>query len=143
MLFKEYMKNYVQFCEEEIIREIVLAKRRYLRKENVLKEQCTLNEPVAYGSEVCKIDMIVGDEDVKLEDFLPLEENVEHEIIGKNMKLLSEREKEVVSFRIEEDLSMKEINIRIGTSRRNTSIEVFSRAINKLKKENIDRKKEE
>ena len=143
MLFKEYKKMYVEFCEEEIIREIVLAKRRYLRKEKALKEQCTLNEPVAYGSEACKIDMLVGDEDVKLEDFLPLEENIDNENISKNMKLLSEREKKVVSLRIEEGLYMKEINIYLGTSRRNTSIEIFSRAIDKFKKENFDEKKGE
>ena len=51
MLFKEYKKMYVEFCEEEIMREIVLAKRRYLRKEHKAVSQCVLNATDEYGNE--------------------------------------------------------------------------------------------
>ena len=133
MLFKEYMKNYVEFCDEEIAREIVLAKRRYLRKEKKLRFQCTLNEKADEGVEGDKQDVIIGRQDIFLEEFLPLEETVENENIAKNMKLLSDKEKKVVSLRLEEDMSVKEINIYLGTNRRNTSIEIYSRAIKKIK----------
>ncbi|MBR4567359.1 hypothetical protein IKO18_02810 [bacterium] len=133
MLFRDFKKAYVNFCEEEILREIALAKRRYLRKEHVLKSQCTLNTKVASGLDAEKIDLEIGDYDVRLEDFLPLEEIVEDENIAKNMKLLSDREKKVVSLRLEEGLSIKEINIVLGTKRINTPVEIFSRAMKKLK----------
>ena len=51
MLFRDFKKAYVNFCEEEVYREIALAKRRYLRKEHALKSQCTLNTKVASGIE--------------------------------------------------------------------------------------------
>lgn len=140
MLFKEYMKNYVEFCDEEIAREIVLAKRRYLRKEKMLKFQCTLNEKADAGVEGDKQDMLVGKKDIFLEEFLPLEETVDNEDVAKNMKLLSKKERKVVSLRLEEDMSVKEINIYLGTNRRNTSIEIYSRAIKKIKN-NVDEEK--
>ena len=64
---------------------------------------------------------------------MPLEETVEDDNIAKNMKLLSDREKKVVSLRLEEGLSIKEINIVLGTKRINTPVEIFSRAMKKLK----------
>lgn len=133
MLFRDFKKAYVNYCEEEVYREIALAKRRYLRKEHALKSQCTLNTKVASGLDAEKIDLEIGDYDVRLEDFLPLEEIVEDENIAKNMKLLSDREKKVVSLRLEEGLSIKEINIVLGTKRINTPVEIFSRAMKKLK----------
>lgn len=133
MLFRDFKKAYVNYCEEEVYREIALAKRRYLRKEHALKSQCILNEPYIRGSEIEKIDMIPGDEDVILEDFLPLEETVEDNNIAKNMKLLSDREKKVVSLRLEEGMSVKEINIVLNTKRGPTSCEIYRRAINKIK----------
>ena len=142
MLFKEYMKNYVEFCDEEIAREIVLAKRRYLRKERALRLQCTLNEHNALGIDVNKLDMLVGDEDVILEDFLPLEETVEDENIAKNMKLLSDKEKKVVSLRLEEGMTVKEINIVLNTNRPSTSSDIYQRAIKKIRK-NIEESKGE
>ena len=133
MLFRDFKKAYVNFCEEEVYREIALAKRRYLRKEHALKSQCTLNTKVASGIDADKVDLEIGDIDVRLEDFLPLEETVEDDNIAKNMKLLSEREKKVVSLHLEEGMTLKEINIVFGFSRRNTSIEIFSRAMKKIK----------
>ena len=133
MLFRDFKKAYVNYCEEEILREIALAKRRYLRKEHALKSQCTLNTKVASGIDADKVDLEIGDYDVRLEDFLPLEETVEDDNIAKNMKLLSNREKKVVSLRLEEGLSIKEINIVLGTKRINTPVEIFSRAMKKLK----------
>jgi len=133
MLFRDYKEAYVKFCEEEIIREITLIKRRHLRKESELKSQCILNEPCFRGSDIEKIDMIVGTEDIILEDFLPLEETVEDDNIAKNMKLLSDREKKVVSLRLEENMPIKEINIVFGYKRLQTPTNIFRGAMKKLK----------
>ena len=84
--------------------------------------------------------MLVGKKDIFLEEFLPLEETVDNEDVAKNMKLLSKKERKVVSLRLEEDMSVKEINIYLGTNRRNTSIEIYSRAIKKIKN-NVDEEK--
>ena len=142
MLFNDYKKTYVKFCEEEVYREIVLATRRYLRQEQVLKSQCTLNDRVASGLDAEKIDLEIGDYDVCLEDFLPLEDTVEDENIAKNLKLLSDREKKVVSLRLEKGLTLKEINIYINANRINTASEVFRRSIRKIK-DGLEDKKEE
>lgn len=142
MLFKDYKKSYVEFCEEEIAREIVLAKRRYLRKEKALRMQCTLNEYNALGVDVNKLDMLVGDEDIILEGFLPLEEIIEDENIAKSMKLLSDKEKKVVSLRLEAGMTVKEINIVLNTNRPSTSSDVYQRAIKKIRK-NIEESKGE
>ncbi len=142
MLFKDYKKSYVEFCEEEIAREIVLAKRRYLRKEKALRMQCTLNEYNALGVDVDKLDMLVGDEDIILEGLLPLEETIEDENIAKSMKLLSDKEKKVVSLRLEAGMTVKEINIVLNTNRPSTSSDVYQRAIKKIRK-NIEESKGE
>ena len=142
MLFRDFKKAYVNFCEEEVCREIALAKRRYLRKEHALKSQCTLNTKVASGIDADKVDLEIGDYDVRLEDFLPLEETVEDDNIAKNMKLLSNREKKVVSLHLEEGMTLKEINIYINASRVNTASEVFRRSIKKIK-DGIENKKGE
>ena len=86
--------------------------------------------------------MEIGDYDVRLEDFLPLEETVEDDNIAKNMKLLSNREKKVVSLHLEEGMTLKEINIYINASRVNTASEVFRRSIKKIK-DGIENKKGE
>lgn len=142
MLFKDYRKSYVEFCEEEIAREIVLAKRRYLRKEKALRMQCTLNEYNALGVDVDKLDMLVGDEDVILEGLLPLEEIIEDENIAKSMKLLSDKEKKVVSLRLDAGMTVKEINIVLNTNRPSTSSDIYQRAIKKIRK-NIEESKGE
>ena len=142
MLFRDFKKAYVNFCEEEVYREIALAKRRYLRKEHALKSQCTLNTKVASGIDADKVDLEIGDYDVRLEDFLPLEETVEDDNIAKNMKLLSDVEKKVVSLRLEEGMSVKEINIVLGTKRGPTSCEIYRRAIKKIKGNLNDKKGE-
>ena len=142
MLFKDYVKAYVDFCEEEILREIALAKRRYQRKEKKHKWECTLNERVASGIDVEKIDLTIGDYDVKLEAFLPLEETVEDDDIAKYMKLLSNRERKVVSLRLDEDKSVKQINIYFGFTRNGTSSEIYQRAIKKIRNNLKDEKGE-
>lgn len=142
MLFKDYRKSYVEFCEEEIAREIVLAKRRYLRKEKALRMQCTLNEYNALEVDVNKLDMLAGDEDIILEGFLPLEEIIEDENIAKSMKLLSDKEKKVVSLRLETGMTVKEINIVLNTNRPSTSSDIYQRAIKKIRK-NIEEAKGE
>ena len=68
---------------------------------------------------------------------MPLNETIENGNIAKNMKRLSDVEQKVVSLRLEEGMSIKEINIVLGTKRENTSSEIFSRAIKKIKK-NLD-----
>ena len=142
MLFKDYIKAYVDFCEEEILREIALAKRRYQRKEKKHKWECTLNERVASGIDLEKIDLTMGDYDVRLEAFLPLEETVEDDDIAKYMKLLSDRERKVVSLRLDEDLSVKQVNIYFGFERPSTSSDIYQRAIKKIRNNLKDEKGE-
>ena len=138
--FQSVLVKLFQFSPIRSISTFFLFKRRYLRKEKKLKFQCTLNEKADAGVEGDKQDMLVGKKDIFLEEFLPLEETVDNEDVAKNLKLLSEKERKVVSLRLEEDMSVKEINIYLGTNRRNTSIEIYSRAINKIKN-NIDEDK--
>jgi len=141
MLFRDYKEAYVKFCEQEILREIDLIKRRYLRTEKRCKDECILNEKVG-NSGTEKIDLIIGEEDIPLEALLPLNETIENGNIAKNMKRLSDVEQKVVSLRLEEGMNVKEINIVLGTNRPSTSSDIFRRAIKKIKKDLDSRKGE-
>ena len=141
MLFRDYKEAYVKFCEQEILREIDLIKRRYLRTEKRCKDEYILNEKVG-NSGTEKIDLIIGEEDIPLEALLPLNETIENGNIAKNMKRLSDVEQKVVSLRLEEGMNVKEINIVLGTNRPSTSSDIFRRAIKKIKKDLDSRKGE-
>ena len=131
MLFKEYKKMYVEFCEEEIMREIVLAKRRYLRKEHKAVSQCVLNATDEYGNE--KLEGLKGDEDVALDAVLKLHEKVENNNLAKSMKLLTAKEQEVVSLYFEDGATIEQINIRIGTRGARTPSRIRREAVDKMK----------
>lgn len=135
MLFRDYKEAYVKFCEEEIIREIALARRRYLRKEHALKMQCILYESLSRGEVDYKLNSLMGNKDIVLEDFLPLEETVDNDDIAKSMKQLSNRERKVVSLRLDENMTIKEINIEIGSNRPSTSSDIYRRAIRKMQED--------
>lgn len=132
MLFRDYQKSFVEFCNEEIVRIIVLAKRKYLREEKKNREQCVLLD------EDYLLEEIYLDYEKEFEEVFDLFDNIEDERILKAMKLLSPKERKVVSLRLKDIMSMDEINIILGTSRRNTSIEIYSRAIRKIKT-NLDK----
>lgn len=135
MLFKDYEQMYIDYCDEEIMRRIVIAKRKYLKEEKRCKMQCTLYEREIEDADDVKEDHYVGDADVMLEDFLPLEETVENPKIAKSMKLLSPKERKVVSLRLDDDLAIKQINIIIGTKRKSGTSDVFRRAVRKIRKD--------
>ena len=130
MLFKEYKKMYVEFCEEEIMREIVLAKRIYLRKEHKAVSQCVLNATDEYGNE--KIEELKGEEDVALDGVLKLHEKVENGNLAKSMKLLTVREQEVVSLYFEDGATIEQINIKIGTKGARTPSRIRKEAMEKM-----------
>lgn len=131
MLFKEYKKMYVEFCEEEIMREIILAKRRYLRREHKAVSQCVLNATDEYGNE--KIEELKGEEDVALDGVLKLHEKVENGNLAKSMKLLTVREQEVVSLYFEDGATIEQINIKIGTKGARTPSRIRKEAMEKMK----------
>lgn len=132
MLFKEYMKSYVEFCDEEIMREIILAKRKYLREERRAKNQCVLNATDETDDEY--IDSLVDNTDITEDNDIDFIEKIENEKLAKCVKLLSDREQKVVSLRIDKGMSIKEINIVIGTQREATSSRIYGKALKRIKK---------
>lgn len=132
MLFKEYMKSYVEFCDEEIMREIILAKRKYLREERRAKNQCVLNATDENDDEY--INSLVDNTDITEDNDIDFIEKIENEKLAKCVKLLSDREQKVVSLRIDKGMSIKEINIVIGTQREATSSRIYGKALKRIKK---------
>lgn len=133
MLFNEYKKSYIEFCNEEIMKEIALAKRRYLRVERRAVNQCTLNATDEYGNEY--VDILEDGKDITEDNDLKFVDKIENPKLVKSMKLLSDREQEVVSLRIDKDMPVKEINIVLGTKREKTASDVYVRSFKKLRKE--------
>ena len=113
------------------MREIVLAKRRYLRKEHKAVSQCVLNATDEYGNE--KIEELKGEEDVALDGVLKLHEKVENGNLAKSMKLLTVREQEVVSLYFEDGATIEQINIKIGTKGARTPSRIRKEAMEKMK----------
>ena len=132
MLFKEYMKSYVEFCDEEIMREIILAKRKYLREERRAKNQCVLNATDENDDEY--INSLMDNTDITEDNDIDFIEKIENEKLAKCVKLLSDREQKVVSLRIDKGMSIKEINIVIGTQREATSSRIYGKALKRIKK---------
>lgn len=132
MLFKDYKKSYVEFCEEEIAREIVLAKRKYLREERRAINQCVLNATDENGEEF--INSLEDKTDITEDNDIDFVDKIENEKLAKSVKLLSDREQKVVSLRIDKGLPIKEINIVIGTQREATSSRIYCKALKRIKK---------
>lgn len=133
MLFNDYKKSYIEFCDEEILREILRAKRRYLRAERRAVNQCVLNATDEYGNEY--VDVLEDGKDITEDNDLKFVDKIENEKLFKSVKLLSDREQEVVSLRIDKDMPVKEINIVLGTKREKTASDVYVRSLKKLRKE--------
>ena len=132
MLFKDYKKSYVEFCNEEIRKRIILEKKRYLRSEKKFYQECIINEEDEQGIE--KIELIIGSSENDFEDTLSLTDIIENINIAKIMKLLSSDEQKVVSLRYKDQFSIEEIRIVLGKKRKETSSEICSRALNKIRK---------
>ena len=132
MLFEDYKKSYVEFCNEEIIRRIISAKRKYLREEKLRKKECILNEEDEQGVE--KFELLVDDSSDEFEKSFSLFDNAENPNIVESRKLLSPIEQKVVSLRLEEGMTVKEINIVLNTARPSTSSDIYQRAIKKIRK---------
>mgnify|MGYP003464682141 CR=1 FL=1 len=137
MLFEDYKKSYVEFCNEEIIRRIISAKRKYLREEKLRKKECILNEEDEQGVE--KFELLVDDSSDEFEESFSLFDNAENPNIVESRKLLSPIEQKVVSLRFKDLMSIEEIKIEIGCKRSATPSEICCRAVKKIKK-NIDDK---
>ena len=132
MLFKDYKKSYVEFCNEEIIRRIILEKKRYLRTEKKCYQECTLNEEDEQGVE--KIELVIGGSESDFEEALSLADIIENVTIAEFMKLLSSDEQKVVSWRYKDKYSIEEIRIVLGKKRKETSSEICRRALDKFRK---------
>lgn len=133
MLFNEYKKSYVEFCREELLREIILSKRRFLRKERIKTEECILNTKNENGIEM--IDLIIGDNGLNLTSEMTFEETLENEELREAMGLLSKDERKVVSLRFRDGLNVKEINVIMGYKRYSSGSDVCQRALRKLRGE--------
>ena len=134
MLFREYQKLFMDFFDEEIKREAVLSKRRYLTKERKLRRMCILDETVEQDGVITKGETIMGKPDVEIEEFLPLDQSVSNDELSKSMKLLSPKERKVVSFRYKDKLTYQEMCPLIETKRVNTAHDAVMRAMGKLAK---------
>ncbi len=115
------------------MREIILAKRRFLREERRAVSQCILNATDEYGNEY--IEILEDVKDITEDNKLDFVDKIENEKLVKSMKLLSEREQKVVSLRLDKDMPVKEINIILGTKREKTASDVYVRSLGKLRKE--------
>ncbi len=133
MLFNEYKKSYVDFCREELLREIILSKRRFLRKERIKTEECILNTKNENGIEM--IDLIIGDNGLNLTGEMAFEETLENEELREAMGLLSKDERKVVSLRFRDGLNVKQINVIMGYKRYSSGSDVCQRALRKLREE--------
>lgn len=133
MLFKDYKKSYVEFCREELLREIILSKRRFLRKERIKTEECILNTKNENGIEM--IDLIIGDNGLNLTSEMAFEETLENEELREAMGLLSKDERKVVSLRFRDGLNVKQINVIMGYKRYSSGSDVCQRALRKLREE--------
>ena len=133
MLFKDYKKSYVEFCREELLREIILSKRRFLRKERIKTEECILNTKNENGIEM--IDLIIGDNGLNLTGEMTFEETLENEELREAMGLLSKDERKVVSLRFRDGLNVKQINVIMGYKRYSSGSDVCQRALRKLREE--------
>ena len=133
MQFRDYQNLLVGFVKQKMMNELILARRRYLRKEKKFVNMCTLYEIVDKDKGISRIELLVGADDLQYEEFLPFEQTIENDDIFYAMKLLSLKEKKVVSLLFKEECPFKEICNKLGTSRLKTPYEVYYRALKKMK----------
>ncbi len=131
MYLNDYQESYVEFCTEEILREITLSKRRFLRDEKFHKAQCTLNEK--FDNEVEGVELIIDPNSSNFDDNFDFEDNIENEQLVKGMKLLSSREKKVVSLRYRDNYQIDEIRIVLGVKSLSIPHKICERAHCKIR----------
>ena len=96
------------------------------------KNQCVLNATDENDDEY--INSLVDNTDITEDNDIDFIEKIENEKLAKCVKLLSDREQKVVSLRIDKGMSIKEINIVIGTQREATSSRIYGKALKRIKK---------
>lgn len=123
-------KMFIEFCRNYLLRAMRNSKQRYIRRERKKINECILNERNAYGNEYA--NLIVGDIDVDMDQFLKFPENIENEKLYIAFQSLLPIEKEIVTYRLE-GYSYKEINELLNFKRIKTSCEIYNRAIRKMR----------
>jgi len=143
MLYREYKKTLFEYFDSEINKELYRTRNRDNYINGKWKRLCTLDKRANENSEETVVDLIIGEVDICIEPRLPLSEKISDERIAKAYKkLLSEKEQEVVSLRIECRLPMKLINEKLNTTRKQTSTRIFGTAIGKIRND-VDEKRGE
>ena len=139
MISKDNEQIYINFCRKFLLRAMKNSKQRYLRNERRKRKECILNSKNESEDEL--VDSIVGNSDVNFDDIFELIETIENENLYLAYKKLSKQEADIVEYRIK-GYPYKEINRILNFKRRNTSIEIYNRAINKMRNfilENINK----
>ena len=143
MLYREYKRLFMEYCDSEINKELYRTRNRDNYINGKWRSLCTLDQMAEEDSSERVVDLLVGEVDINIEPLLPLIENIADErIVRPFKKLLSEKEQKVVSLRLKYKVPMKLINELINTTRKQTSTRIFNTAIGKLKNE-VDKTKGE
>ena len=123
-------KMFIEFCRNYLFRAMRNSKQRYIRKERKKISECILNAKNSYGDEY--ENLIIGDLDVDMNQFLKFSENIENEKLYLAFHLLLPIEQEIVCYRLD-GYSYKEINKIFNFKRVKTSCEIYNRAIRKMR----------
>lgn len=123
-------KMFIEFCRNYLLRAMRNSKQRYIRNERKKISECILNAKNSYGNEYA--NLIIGDLDVDMDQFLKFPENIENEKLYLAFHLLLPIEQEIVCYRLE-GYSYKEINKIFNFKRVKTSCEIYNRAIRKMR----------
>ena len=143
MLYREYKRLFIEYCDSEINKELYRTRKRDNYINGKWRSLCTLDQMADEDSSERVVDLLIGEVDINIEPLLPLIENIADErIVRPFKKLLSEKEQKVVSLRLKYKVPMKLINELINTTRKQTSTRIFNTAIGKLKNE-VDKTKGE
>lgn len=123
-------KMFIEFCRNYLLRAMRNSKQRYIRNERKKISECILNAKNSYGNEYA--NLIIGDLDVDMDQFLKFPENIENEKLYLAFHLLLPIEQEIVCYRLD-GYSYKEINKIFNFKRVKTSCEIYNRAIRKMR----------
>ena len=124
-------KMFIEFCRNYLLRAMRNSKQMCIRKERKKINECMLKERNAYGNEYA--NLIVGDLDVDMDQFLKFPENIEDRDLYFSIQKLSDVEKDVVAYRLD-GYRLVEINRLMKFKRNTTAGEVYNRAIRKMRK---------
>ena len=129
-------KMFIEFCRNYLLRAMRNSKQRYIRKERKKVSECILNARNSYGNEYA--NLIVGDLDIDMEQFLKFPENIEDRDLYFAIQKLSDVEKDVVAYRLD-GYRFVEINRLMNFKRNTTTGEIFNRAIKKIRKSMLNK----